>query len=132
MSDRSYEEGMKIRREVLGDEHVDRATANTTDFDGDFQRWITENAWGGVWSRPHLDRRTKSLLTIAILAALGHDELELHLEASRNTGASPEDIAEVFFHVAAYAGIPNANRAFKMAKQILDDGGAASTGEEGD
>lgn len=121
MSDQRHENGLKVRREVLGDAHVDRATAAATDFDRDFQRWITETAWGGVWARPRLDRRTKSLLTIAILAALGHEELELHLEAAKNTGASPEDVAEAFFHVAVYAGIPAANSAFKKAKQVFGE-----------
>lgn len=121
MSD-GYDRGMEVRRAVLGDDHVDRATAAATDFDRDFQDWITESAWGGVWTRPHLDRRTKSLLTVAILAALGHDELKLHLEAAANTGASPRDIAEVFFHVAVYAGVPAANSAFKMAKEIYGEG----------
>lgn len=121
MSD-GYDRGMEVRRAVLGDDHVDRATAAATDFDRDFQDWITESAWGGVWTRPHLDRRTKSLLTVAILAALGHDELKLHLEAATNTGASPRDIAEVFFHVAVYAGVPAANSAFKMAKEIYGEG----------
>ena len=110
---------MRVRREVLGDDHVDRATAAATDFDRDFQTWITESAWGSVWTRPGLDRRTRSLITIAILAALGHDELELHLRASENTGATPEDIVETLFHVGVYAGVPAANSAFKTAKHIL-------------
>ena len=111
---------MKVRREVLGAEHVDRATAAITDIDADFQRWITETAWAGVWDRPGLDRRTKSLITIAILAGLGHEELELHLKAAANTGATPDDIAEALFHVAVYAGIPAANSAFKMLKRLYD------------
>lgn len=110
---------MKRRREVLGDRHVDAASAAATPFDADFQRWITESAWGGVWSRDGLDDRTRSLITIALLAALGHEELELHLRASGNTGATPDDIAEALFHVAVYAGIPAANSAFKTAKDIL-------------
>lgn len=114
-----YSEGMRVRREVLGDDHVDRATAAATDFDRDFQSWITESAWGGVWTRSGLDRRTKSLITIAILAALGHEEVELHLEASKNTGATPADIAETLFHVGVYAGVPAANSAFKTAKRVL-------------
>ncbi len=114
----AYEQGMRVRREVLGDAHVDRATAAATSLDTDFQRWITEAAWGGVWARPGLDRRTRSLLTIAILAALGRDELELHLRAAANTGATPEDIAEAFLHVAVYAGVPAANQAFAIAKPI--------------
>jgi 4-carboxymuconolactone decarboxylase len=121
MGEPDYEAGMKVRREVLGDDHVDRANLQTNDLDRDFQRWITETAWGGVWTREHLDRRTKSLVTIAILAALGHDELSLHLQAARNTGASEKDIAEVFFHVGVYAGVPQANRAFKMAKKLYGD-----------
>lgn len=123
MSDERYQTGLKMRREVLGDAHVDRATAEATDFDRDFQRWITETAWGGVWARPRLDRRTKSLLTIAILAALGHEELELHLKAAKNTGATAEDVAEAFFHVAVYAGVPAANSAFQRAKRIFDEDG---------
>jgi len=120
-----YEQGMQARREVLGDEHVERAMAATTDLDRDFQRWITETAWGGVWARPGMDRRTRSLITIAILAALGHEELELHLRAAQNTGTSPDDIAEALLHVAVYAGVPAANAAFRTAKGIYegdDDG----------
>jgi 4-carboxymuconolactone decarboxylase len=113
-----YEAGMEVRRQVLGDDHVDRATAAATDLDGDFQRWITEAAWGGVWTRPGLDRRTRSLVTIAILAALGREELALHLAAASNTGATPEEITEVMFHVAVYAGIPAAHGAMKVVKSI--------------
>jgi 4-carboxymuconolactone decarboxylase len=119
-----YEDGMKVRRAVLGDEHVDRATEAVTDLDADFQRWITETAWGGVWARPELDLRTRSLLTIAILGALNHDELELHLRAARNTGVTPDDIREALLHVAVYAGVPAANRAFKIAKDIYRDAGS--------
>jgi 4-carboxymuconolactone decarboxylase len=106
---------------VLGDEHVDRATAAATDLDADFQRWITETAWGGVWVRPDLDLRTRSLLTIAILGALNHDELELHLRAARNTGVTPAEIREALLHVAVYAGVPAANRAFKVAKEVYEE-----------
>jgi 4-carboxymuconolactone decarboxylase len=119
----SYEDGMKVRRAVLGDEHVDRATEAATDLDADFQRWITETAWGGVWARPDLDLRTRSLLTIAILGALNHGELELHLRAARNTGVTPDDVREVLLHVAVYAGVPAANRAFKIAKDIYEGEG---------
>ncbi|HEX9643100.1 MAG TPA: 4-carboxymuconolactone decarboxylase [Acidimicrobiia bacterium] len=115
-----HQQGMHIRREVLGDDHVDRAEAATTDFDAEFQRFITETAWGGVWARPGLDLRTRSLITIAILAALGRDEVDLHLRASRNTGATPEDIAETLLHVAVYAGIPAAHAAFARAKQEFE------------
>lgn len=117
-----YDEGMKVRREVLGDAHVDRSLANATDLDRDFQRWITESAWGGVWSRPGLDKRTRSLITVAILAALGREELALHLRASQNTGCTPADIAEALMHVAVYAGVPAANHAFAVAKRELGDG----------
>jgi 4-carboxymuconolactone decarboxylase len=116
----SYEDGMEIRRRVLGDEYVDRASAAATDFDEDFQRWITETAWGGVWARPGLDLKTRSLLTIAILGALNHDELELHLRAARNTGVTPAEVSEALLHVAVYAGVPAANRAFKLAKAVYE------------
>jgi 4-carboxymuconolactone decarboxylase len=117
--DSRYETGMKIRTEVLGAEHVARAKAQQTDLDADFQRFITETAWGAVWARPNLDRRTRSLVTIAILAALGRDELALHLRASRNIGVDPKEIIEVLFQVAIYAGIPVANTAFATAKTHL-------------
>ncbi len=117
----TYEDGMNIRRQVLGDEHVDRVTAAMTDLDGDFQRWITETAWGGVWARPGLDLRIRSLISIAILGAMNHGELELHLRAARNTGVTPEDVTEALLHVAVYAGIPAANRAFRVAKEIYDE-----------
>jgi 4-carboxymuconolactone decarboxylase len=117
--DPRYREGMQIRRQVLGDDYVDRAVADTTEFDSDFQRWITETAWAGVWGRPDLDRRTKSLVTIAILAALGHEELEVHLRAAANTGATPSEVAEALMHVAVYAGVPAANKGFKVAKKVF-------------
>jgi 4-carboxymuconolactone decarboxylase len=116
-----YEHGLRVRREVLGADHVARAQEQTTAFDADFQRFITETAWGAVWARPDLDRRTRSLVTIGILAALGREELVLHLRASRNTGATPREIAEVLLHVALYAGIPAANAAFAEAKKILGE-----------
>ncbi len=117
--DDRYDAGMAVRRRVLGDAHVDRATAAATDLDRDFQRWITEMAWGSVWARDTLDDRTRSLVTIAILAALGRDELDLHLRASANTGASPEEIAEVLLHVGVYAGVPAANHAMARVKELL-------------
>jgi 4-carboxymuconolactone decarboxylase len=116
----SFDFGLKVRREVLGAEHVARAQARTTPLDADFQRFITEYAWGGLWARPDLDRRTRSLVTIAILAALGREELGLHLRASRNTGATPREIAEVLMHVAVYAGVPAANAAFAAAKREFE------------
>lgn len=112
-----YEEGSRVRRAVLGDAHVDHALANQTDFDAPFQKFITEVAWGTLWSGPDLDRRTRSLVTIAILAALGRkEELELHLRASQNTGATPEEVREALMHVAVYAGVPAANSAMVLAK----------------
>ena len=121
MSDERRDAGMRVRREVLGDEHVDRSIARTTELDADFQRFITEYAWGSVWARPDLDRRTRSLITIALLAALGRrEELALHLRASRNTGATRREIAEALLHVAVYAGVPAANAAFALAKAELE------------
>src|SRR5258707_5230202 len=117
--DERYEVGMKVRREVLGSEHVERAQARITELDADFQRFITETAWGSVWARPDLDRRTRSLVTIAILAALGREELALHLRASQNIGVDTHEIAEVLLHVAVYAGVPAANTAFAVAKKEL-------------
>lgn len=113
-------QGMRRRREILGDDHVDRATARATNFDAEFQEWITEVAWGGVWSRPGLDPRTRSLVTIGILAAMGREELELHLRAIENTGATPDEVMEVLYHVAVYAGIPAAHGAVARAKQIYE------------
>src|SRR6059058_5218974 len=119
MTESRFDIGLKVRKEVLGSEHVERALARTTAFDADFQRFITETAWGSVWTCPNLDRRTRSLVTISILAALGREELALHLRASRNIGVDPKEIVEVLFHVAIYAGIPAANAAFAMAKTHL-------------
>ena len=114
-------EGMRVRREVLGDEHVDDAIARTTEFTQEFQDLITRYAWGEIWARPGLDRRTRSLITIGILAALGRtEELALHLRASSNTGATPDEIAEALLHVAVYAGVPAANTAFALAKKTLE------------
>lgn len=122
-----YDQGMQIRRSVLGDAHVDKAIANQTEFDADFQRFITETAWGTVWARPGVDRPTRHLLTLAVIAALGKEhELEMHIRATRNTGVTPEQIAEVFFQVALYAGIPAANTAFAIAKRVLAE--SAETG----
>lgn len=118
----AYEDGMEVRRRVLGEDHVARANSAMTDLDRDFQRWITENVWGGVWTRPGLDIKSRSMITIAILGALNHDELELHLKAARNTGVSVEEITEILLHVAVYAGVPSANRAFKVAKSIYEEG----------
>jgi len=118
--DGRYQAGMKVRRAVLGDAHVDRASAAATPFDAAFQRFITEGAWGSVWASEGLTRRERSMLTIALLATLGQEEeLAMHVRATRNTGASPQDIAETLMHVAVYAGVPAANSAFKAAKHAL-------------
>jgi 3-oxoadipate enol-lactonase/4-carboxymuconolactone decarboxylase len=120
--DNPYEAGLAVRKQVLGEAHVGRSLANATAFDRDFQHFITEMAWGGVWTRPGLDRRTRSLLTLAITAALGREEeFKLHLRATRNTGASAEDVAEALLHTAVYAGVPAANAAFRMAKEIYKE-----------
>ncbi len=112
--------GMAVRRAVLGDAHVERATAQATSFDADFQAFVTEGAWGSVWARPGLTRRERSLVTLALLAALGHDdEVAMHVRAARNTGATPEDIKEALLHVAVYAGVPAANHAIRIVKATL-------------
>jgi 4-carboxymuconolactone decarboxylase len=119
---RRHDQGMTVRRAVLGDAHVDRATAATTDFTADFQDLITRYAWGDIWSRPGLDRRTRSCITLAMLAAMGHDEeLAMHVRAALGNGLSADEIKEVLLQVAIYAGVPAANRAFKVAQQALDD-----------
>jgi 4-carboxymuconolactone decarboxylase len=119
---RRHDQGMTVRRAVLGDAHVDRATAATTDFTADFQDLITRYAWGDIWSRPGLDRRTRSYITLAMLAAMGHDEeLAMHVRAALGNGLSADEIKEVLLQVAIYAGVPAANRAFRVAQQALDD-----------
>jgi 4-carboxymuconolactone decarboxylase len=119
MNDDRYEQGMKVRRAVLGDDHVDRAEAAKTGFDTDFQQFITETAWGAIWSRPGLDHKTRHLLTIALMAALGNEhELAMHLRATKNTGVTPDEVKEVILQVAVYAGVPAANVAFRTAKQV--------------
>jgi 4-carboxymuconolactone decarboxylase len=120
MSD--YEAGLNVRREVLGDEHVDRAIAQTTEFTSDFQEFITRYAWGDVWSRPGLDRRTRSAITLAVLTALGREhELALHVRAADRNGMSEAEIGEVLLHTAVYAGVPAANAAFAIAKRVLEE-----------
>ncbi len=119
MSEERYEVGLKVRRSVLGESHVDRAEARKTAFDEDFQRFITEGAWGSVWARPGLDKRTRSMLVIALMAALGHEEeLAMHIRATRNTGATREDVKEALLMVAVYAGVPAANTAIRIAKEV--------------
>jgi 4-carboxymuconolactone decarboxylase len=119
---RRHDQGMSVRRAVLGDPHVDRAAAATTDFTADFQDLITRYAWGEIWSRPALDRRTRSCITLAMLAALSHDEeLAMHVRAALGNGVSTDEIKEVLLQVAVYAGVPAANRAFRVAQRVLDD-----------
>lgn len=116
--------GMATRRCVLGEAHVDRAEAAKTAFDAPFQALITEGAWGHVWSRPDWSKRERSMVTIALLAALGHDEeVAMHVRATANTGATPADIREALLHVAIYAGVPAANHAFKIVKQTYREMG---------
>jgi 4-carboxymuconolactone decarboxylase len=116
----AYERGMEVRREVLGDEHVDAAAARTTDFTADFQDLITRYAWGEIWTRPGLDRRTRSCMTLIALVALNRmDELGMHVRAARRNGLTKEEIKEVLLHSAIYCGVPAANAAFAVAQQVL-------------
>jgi 4-carboxymuconolactone decarboxylase len=124
MADDRFDAGMSVRREVLGDAHVDRAVAATTPFDAEFQRFITEMAWGTVWTRGQLDRRTRSCLTIAVLTALRHErELAMHVRAGLRNGLTPEEIAEVILHTAVYAGVPAAHSAMRVAKEVVAEDG---------
>ena len=122
MTDPKYERGMEVRREVLGDEHVDAAVARMTDFTADFQDLITRYAWGEIWTRPGLDRRTRSCMTLIALVALNRmDELGMHVRAARRNGLTREEIKEVLLHSAIYCGVPAANAAFAVAQQVLDE-----------
>jgi 4-carboxymuconolactone decarboxylase len=128
VTDDAHERGMKARREVLGDEHVDAAIARTTDFTADFQDLITRYAWGEIWARPGLDRRTRSAITLTALIALGRmDELEMHVRAAHRNGLSADEIKEVLLQSAIYCGVPAANAAFAVAARVLeeDEGGEA-------
>ena len=121
MSER-FENGMRVRRQVLGDAHVDKAETEKTNFDQPFQEMITEGAWGTLWADETITRRERSMLTLSILAATGNfEEIPMHVRASRNTGASPEDILQAFMHVAVYAGVPKANHAIKLAKKTFSE-----------
>ena len=122
MTDPAYERGMEVRREVLGDEHVDAAAARTTDFTADFQDLITRYAWGEIWTSPGLDRRTRSCMTLIALVALNRmEELGMHVRAARRNGLTGEEIKEVLLHSAIYCGVPAANAAFAVAQQVLDE-----------
>jgi 4-carboxymuconolactone decarboxylase len=120
MTDDSYEAGMRIRREVLGDAHVDRAVEGATEFTASFQDFITRYAWGSVWARDGLDRRTRSAITLAVLTALGlENELAMHVRAARTNGLTADEISEVLLHTAVYAGVPAANTAYAIAQRVL-------------
>jgi 4-carboxymuconolactone decarboxylase len=120
MSD-PYEPGMKVRREVLGDAHVDRATERTTEFTAPFQEFITRYAWGSVWTREGLDRRTRSAVTLSVLTALGREnEIEMHVRGALRNGMTPAEIGEVLLHTAIYAGVPAANAAFAIAQRVIE------------
>jgi len=124
MSER-YERGMEVRREVLGDEHVDRAIEGTTDLTADFQDLITRYAWGEIWARPGLDRRTRSCITLTALIALGREhELPMHIRAARRNGLTRDEIKEVLLQSAIYCGVPAANGAFAIAQRVLDEDSA--------
>ena len=126
-----HEQGMRVRREVLGDAHVDAATAGTTAFTEDFQDLITRYAWGEIWTREGLDRRTRSCITLSVLAALGHhDELEMHVRAALRNGLTVAEIGEVLLQVAVYAGVPAANRAFAVAGEVLGAEGVVDRVDE--
>lgn len=122
MADDRFDKGMAMRKSVLGTDHVARAEANKTEFDADYQRFITETAWGSIWTRPGLEKKTRHMLTLAMLAALGkHDELAMHIRATRNTGVTADELREIFLHVSVYAGVPAANSAFTIAKKVFRD-----------
>ena len=122
MSDDAYERGMEVRREVLGDEHVDDAIRRTTELTADFQSFITRYAWGEIWARPGLDRKTRSCITLTALVALNKpEELELHLRAALRNGLTADEIREVLLQSAVYCGVPAANSAFAIARRVLED-----------
>jgi 4-carboxymuconolactone decarboxylase len=121
MSDETYEAGMTVRRAVLGDDHVDRAIQRTTEFTAAFQDFITRYAWGSVWTREGLDRRTRSAVTLSVLAALGREnEIEMHVRGALRNGLTPAEIGEVLLHTSIYAGVPAANAAFAIAQRVID------------
>jgi 4-carboxymuconolactone decarboxylase len=132
MSDSQRDRGMRIRREVLGDAHVDKAVAETTPFTAPFQDFITRVAWGDVWARPGLDRKTRSCITLAALTALGREhEIGMHVRAALRNGCTPAEIAEVLLHTAVYAGVPAANLAFAVAKRVIEEVEKENAGRAG-
>ena len=126
MSDETHERGMEVRRQVLGDEHVDQAIRATTELTADFQSFITRYAWGEIWTRPGLDRKTRSCITLTALVALNRpEELEMHLRAALRNGVTIEEIREVLLHCAVYCGVPAANGAFAIARRVLEESAEA-------
>ena len=122
---KAYIRGMQVRRKILGDQHVNKVIKNTNIVDKRFQEFITEGAWGNVWSGNKLSKRDRSLITVAILASLGHsEELEMHINATKNTGATFDEISEVLMHVAVYAGVPASNSALKILKKVFKESNA--------
>jgi len=122
VSDELYEEGMRVRREVLGDAHVDRAGADATEFTATWQEFITRHAWGAAWTRDGLDRRTRSAITLAVLTALGREhEIAMHVRAALGNGLTQAEIAEILIQTAVYAGVPTANTAFTIAQRVFDE-----------
>jgi 4-carboxymuconolactone decarboxylase len=132
LSDRQrHEQGMAVRREVLGDDHVERAVARTSEFTESFQDFITRTAWGDIWSRPGLDRQARSMITLTALLALGHyEELAMHVRAALRNGMTREEISETFLHAAIYAGVPAANSAFTTAQRVFADVDAEISGAD--
>jgi 4-carboxymuconolactone decarboxylase len=129
VTDERYERGMRVRREVLGDEHVDAALARATELTADFQDLVTRYAWGEIWTRPGLDRRTRSCMTLIALVALNRmEELPMHLRAALRNGVTPDEIKEVLLHAAIYCGVPAANSAFAVAQRVLEGQGPAEQG----
>jgi 4-carboxymuconolactone decarboxylase len=130
MSDAAHDAGMKVRREVLGDEYVDRATASVTEFSAPLQEFVTRHAWGAVWTRDGLDRRTRSAVTLAVLTALGReDEIAMHVDGALRNGLSSAEIAEVLLHTAVYAGVPAARSAFALAGPVIERAAASESVE---
>jgi 4-carboxymuconolactone decarboxylase len=122
VSDEGHDAGMEVRRAVLGDAHVDQAIERTTEFTAPFQEFITRYAWGGVWTREGLDRRTRSVITLSVLTALGREnEIGMHVRAALRNGLTAEEIGEIFIHTAIYAGVPAANSAFAIAQKVIDE-----------
>jgi 4-carboxymuconolactone decarboxylase len=125
MSDEAYERGMKVRREVLGDEHVDRSIERTTELTQDYQDFITRYAWGEIWSRPGLDRRMRSCITLTALVAIGRfDELPMHIRGAQRNGLTLDEISEVLLQTAVYCGVPAANSAFHVLQRVVDEDGS--------